>query len=256
MLAEHNLFRMKRRTDLRYYANSLNRLVGVFGVLLMAKTGSAQETPTPSPAPAGGASTAAPVAAQERAVSITRVVGEAGGKIVTSREVRINEAVGLTLANVTGAKKITAATEAGFPQIVLRVLDEWTVFLEAGEIGTKPADKNEIARLAKAVADSWRGSGEWERLEPSAQEVREIVERKLVVQSLERLKSDASMVNVTDAEALQYYKKNRLRFGNMPFENFKDNIKAALVKSQTERRILEWRSVLRRKYRVRNFVGA
>lgn len=204
----------------------------------------------------------------ERAVSVTRVVGEAGGKIVTSREVRINEAIGLTLAGAAvrsdaglpgGAKKpkkITAASEAGFPQIVLKVLDEWTVYLEAGEIGTKPIDRAEIAKMAKAVGESWKGHAEWEALEPSAQEIRDIVERKLVVQALERLKSDASTVNVSDAEALQYYKKNRLRFGNMPFENFKDNIKAALVKAQTERRMLEWRSVLRRKYRVRNFVGA
>lgn len=207
----------------------------------------------------GGAPSPIP---QDRAVSITRVVGEAGGKIVTSREVRINEAVGLTLAtyvtagNTSIVKKITPPNDPGFPQIVLRVLDEWTVFLEAGEIGTKPADKNEVAKLAKAVMDSWRGNGDWDRLEPSAQEVRDIVERKLVVQALERLKSDASTVTVSDAEALQYYKKNRLRFGNMPFENFKDNIKSALMKAQTERRILEWRSVLRRKYRVRNFVGA
>lgn len=204
----------------------------------------------------------------ERSVSITRVVGEAGGKIVTSREVRINEAIGLTLAGaavrldtglpggVKKPKRITATSEAGFPQIVLKVLDEWTVYLEAGEIGTKPIDRAEVAKMAKTVSESWRGHTEWESLQPSVQEIRDIVERKLVVQALERLKSDASTVNVSDAEALQYYKKNRLRFGNMPFENFKDNIKAALVKAQTERRMLEWRSVLRRKYRVRNFVGA
>lgn len=216
--------------------------------------GAAAPAPTLSPAPTPASTPASPP--QERATSITRVVGEAGGKIVTSREVRINEAVGLTLANVTGTKKITAVADPGFPQLVLRVLDEWTVYLEAGEIGTKPVDKSDSAKLAKAVMDTWRGQADWERLEPAAQEVREIVERKLVVQALERLKSDASMVNVSDADALQYYKKNRLRFGNMPFENFKDNIKAALVKAQTERRIMEWRSVLRRKYRVRNFVGA
>ncbi len=218
--------------------------------------------------------------APDRTVSITKVVGEAGGKIVTSREVRINQAIGISLAksalrgemdsagsigqnaaasttaNFKGGLRISAATDAGFPQLVLKVLDEWTVFLEAGEIGTKAAEKTEVARLAKIVNEAWRGHADWESIEPSAQEVRDIIERKLVAQALEKLKSEASMVSVSDEEALQYYKKNRLRFGNMPFENFRENIKAALLKAQMERRMLEWRSVLRRKYRVRNFVGA
>ncbi len=206
--------------------------------------------------PSIGAAADAPPVETAKTESVTRVVGEVGPRIVTSREVRMNEAVGQVLQGAVSLKRVLSATDPNFPTQVLRVLDEWTVFLEAGEIGSKPTDKAEIQRLAKAVADGWKTNSEWDKIEPSVSEIREIVERKLIAQSLERLKSDASMVNVTDAEALQYYKKNRLRFGNMPFENFKDNIKAALVRSQTERRLFEWRSVLRRKYRVRNFVGA
>jgi hypothetical protein len=130
------------------------------------------------------------------------------------------------------------------------------VYLEATEIGSKSADKAEVLRLVKVVTDTWKGSAEWEKLEASTNEIRDIIDRKLSAQSLERLKGDASMVNVSDAEALQYYKKNRLRFGNAPFENFKDNIKSALVRTQTDRRLTEWRTVLRRKYHVRTFVGA
>ena len=213
-------------------------------------------------------------AADLKMTLVTRVVGEAGPRVVTSREVRINEAIGQVLqkpalpdkpaapnasttSNAAAAKmKVLSVEDPAFPAQVLRVLDEWTVFLEATEVGSKVADKSEVARLTKAVSDHWKGASDWERLETSSGEIREVIERKLAAQSLERLKGDASLVNVTDAEALQYYKKNRLRFGNQPFENFKDNIKSALVRSQTERRLAEWRSVLRRKYRVRNFVGA
>lgn len=197
---------------------------------------------------------------------VTRVVGEAGPRVVTSREVRINEAIAQVLQMTSGASssmtaskvkmKVLGVDDPAFPAQVLKVLDEWTVFLEATEIGSKTADKNEVARLVKVVSDHWKGAGDWEKLEVSTTEIREVIERKLAAQSLEKLKGDASLVNITDAEALQYYKKNRLRFGNLPFEDFKDNIKAALVRSQTERRLAEWRSVLRRKYRVRNFVGA
>lgn len=212
--------------------------------------------------PAPAASAAATATAPAKTVSVTRVVGEAGPRIITSREVRINEAIGQALfapnAKAAGETKrrVLGADDPAFPAQVLRVLDEWTVFLEATEIGSKPADKTEALKLVKVVIDFWKGVADWDRLEASPQEIREIVDRKLAAQSLEQLKGDASLVNVSDAEALQYFKKNRLRFGNLPFENFKDNIKSVLVRSQTERRLTEWRSVLRRKYRVRNFVGA
>lgn len=211
---------------------------------------------SPTPVPPSPAASTAPAKSEPKTETVTRVVGEAGPRIVTSREVRMNEAIGQVLQGAPSLKRVLSAADPNFPNQVLRVLDEWTVFLEAGEIGSKATDKAEIQRLAKAVSEGWKSNPDWEKIEPSVNEIREIVERKLVAQNLERLKSDASLVNVTDAEALQYYKKNRLRFGNMPFENFKDNIKSALVRSQTERRLFEWRSVLRRKYRVRNFVGA
>ena len=202
--------------------------------------------------------------------SVTRVVGEAGPRIVTSREVRLNSAIGQVLRSrdpVTDKNskpsssqklklQLVAVDDPTFPVEVWTVLDEWTVYLEAVEIGSKPIDKAEVALLVKSVGEAWQGSAEWESLEASPAEIKEVVERKLITASLEHLKSDASLVNVSEAEALQYFKKNRLRFGNLPFENFKDNIKAALVKTQTERRLNEWRAVLRRKYRVRNFVGA
>ena len=215
-----------------------------------------------APATPAAESTSVAKAVEVKTVSVTRVVGEAGPRIVTSREVRMNEAIGQALQNLTTKtpietkKRILDVDDPAFPAQVLKVLDEWTVFLEATEIGSKTADKTEVLRIVKIVSDVWKGAADWEKLEASPVEIREIVERKLSAQSLEQLKGDASLVNISDAEALQYFKKNRLRFGNLPFENFKDNIKSALIRSQTERRLTEWRAVLRRKYRVRNFVGA
>ncbi len=233
------------------------------------KSAAAELKSTPSDVPdAAIKPTPVPPSKEGKSISVTRVVGEAGPRIVTSREVRMNEAIGQVLtpplAASVGAdtkpvelkKRILDMEDPAFPAQVLKVLDEWTVFLEATVIGSKLADKSEVARLTKLVTDYWKGFSDWDRLEVSPSEIKEIIERKLAAQSLEHLKGDSSLVNVSDTEALQYFKKNRLRFGNLPFENFKDGIKAALIRSQTERRLTEWRAVLRKKYRVRNFVGA
>lgn len=234
----------------------------VLASVLLSKALAQTSTPTNAPAnPPAAAATAAPKPAVSPVINtVTRVVGEAGPRIVTSREVRINEAVGQVLSGgasaVRGKKRIVEITDPTFASQVLRVLDEWTVYLEAVEIGSKPADKAEVARLQGQVQEFWKGSADWAALEASTAEIREAIERKLMAGNLEKLKSDASLVTISEAEALQYFKKNRLRFGNLPFENFRDNIKSALARSHTERRITEWRAVLRRKYRVRNFVGA
>lgn len=226
-----------------------------------AKTqGRAEPSEASGEPPAGPAATPS-AKIDVKSASVTRVVGEAGPRIVTSREVRINEAIGQVLTQPGAAspetkKRILSVDDPAFPAQVLKVLDEWTVYLEASVIGTKAADKTEVTRLTKLVTDAWKGYADWEKLEASPNEIREIIERKLEAQGLEHLKGDASQVNVSDAEALQYFKKNRLRFGNLPFENFKEGIKTALIRSQTERRLTEWRAVLRKKYRVRNFVGA
>jgi hypothetical protein len=254
--------------------NSLMPFFFLFCLILTnSSLGSAQVDPAVPP-PAKPAAPSAPAPATKasdvktpivKMTSVTKVVGEAGPRVVTSREVRINEAISQVLlgpvgdgeARVRPAKsKVLAVDDPTFPAQVLKVLDEWTVYLEATEIGSKSADKAEVNRLVKVVTETWKGAQDWEKLEASIGEIRDVIDRKLAAQSLERLKGDASLVNVSDAEALQYYKKNRLRFGNLPFENFKDNIKAALIRTQTERRLIEWRAVLRRKYRVRTFVGA
>lgn len=238
-------------------------LVSLFIAIVHAEPPQAATPLPPTVSPVTAAGVVKPT--DVKMTSVTKVVGEAGPRIVTSREVRINEAIsqvllgplteGATRTRTTKAK-LLALDDPAFPAQVLKVLDEWTVFLEATEIGSKSADKAEVNRLVKIVTDTWKGTQDWENLEASTGEIRDIIDRKLSAQSLERLKGDASLVNVSDAEALQYYKKNRLRFGNVAFENFRDNIKAAIVRTQTERRLAEWRAVLRRKYRVRTFVGA
>ena len=53
------------------------------------------------------------------------------------------------------------------------------------------------------------------------------------------------LVTVTDAEAQQYFEDNRLKFGDLPGENFKENIKVFLTREQVNQRLGAWFEVLR-----------
>jgi hypothetical protein len=199
-----------------------------------------------------------PKGAKQGTVVVTRAVGEVGDRVVTSREARINQAVEQALTGKAAQPegfRIVMDQEKTFPAEVSRVLDEWIVYLEAKSLSSQPPTRGDVSAAVKTVQEFWGGKTAWQQLEVSSEELREMVERKLIAKEFERLKSDPQMSPVSDEDALAYFRKNRLRFGSLPFSNFKENIKEFLVKSQTERRLAEWREVLRRKYKVRNFIA-
>jgi hypothetical protein len=191
-------------------------------------------------------------------VLLTRAVGEVGDRIITSREVRINDAIEQAMAgksSVAEGFRVLNGTEKSFPGEVAKVLDEWIVYLEAKTLSSQPLARGDVGAAIKKVQEQWSAKLAWQELEVSQDELRETIERKLIAKEFERLKSDPQLAPVSDDDALAYYRKNRLRFGSLPFASFKENIKTYLVKNQTERRLAEWREVLRRKYKVRNFIA-
>jgi hypothetical protein len=192
-------------------------------------------------------------------VSITKVVGEVDNQYVTSREVKINSAIDQAInqkpSSADDGYKILTGAERSFPSEVGRVLDEWAVFFEARSLGSTAVQKSDVAKAIGVVQERWSGSQAWHDLEVGTEELRKAVEMKLAAQNFQKLKSDPALSPVSDDEALSYYKKNRLRFGSLPFSSFQDNIKAFLVKSQVEKRLIEWHDVLRRKYKTRNFIS-
>jgi hypothetical protein len=192
-------------------------------------------------------------------VSITKVVGEVGDHFVTSREVKINSAIEQALEKKPASPEtgyvIYSGNERLFPGEVTRVLDEWAVYFEARALGSTQIQKSEISKAVGVVEERWGSQQSYKDLEVGAEELRQFVEQKLAAKDFEKLKSDPALSPVSDDEALSYYKKNRLRFGSLPFSNFQENIKAFLVKTQVEKRLGEWHEVLRRKYKTRNFIS-
>jgi hypothetical protein len=232
-------------------------LVIIFSQVAKVEMAAAVPTPTPTPTPQTQATeTSAPK--RQAVVLLTRAVGEVGDRIITSREVRINDAIEqvMTEAKDSGAApRVLNGSEKIFPAEVAKILDEWIVYLEAKTLSSQPLARGDIGAAIKKVHEQWDGKAGWQELEVSAEELRDTIERKLIAKEFERLKSDPQLAPVSDEDALAYYRKNRLRFGSLPFATFKDNIKTYLIKNQTERRLAEWREVLRRKYKVRNFIA-
>ncbi|MCM2281888.1 MAG: hypothetical protein NDI61_08585 [Bdellovibrionaceae bacterium] len=211
-----------------------------------------------SSVPAAESRPAAAPSAVPVAVTVTRVVGEVAEQIITSREVQLNDVIEQAafgrLPGMTSIR-VLKSTEKTFPGDVDAVLREWAIYLEARSFETGEVGRAELQKSLRAVQEAVSGVEVWSQLEPSSQEIMDILERKIIAKRFLRLKTDSAQVPITDAEALAYYKKNRLKFGNLPFTSFRENIKTFLIKQQMDRRLQDWSQVLERKYKVRNFIA-
>ena len=188
---------------------------------------------------------------------VTKVVGEAKDQFITSREVQINEAVESALGSKGDGKSLQFAEigHENFPTKVNDVLTEWVVYFEAQSFSADTVPKSAIEDAAQRVEKATANSAAWRRLEVSKSELEEVLKRKLSAKSFVRLKTESSLMPVTDSEAQAYFKKNRLKFGNLPFTSFRESIKAHLRQQQMDRRMKDWLEILQKKYKVRNFVA-
>ncbi len=194
--------------------------------------------------------------AQAAESTITQVVGQAGDRIVTSREVQVNYFAEAALFPDEKSKqdlKLTAA-DSGFAREITHVLIEWIVYKEADIFNAATVPEDDILKSISVIRTSANLAelkSYWDNFGVTTQELREVVKRKLVAKKFIQFKTRASVVPVTDAEALQYFQKNRIRFGNAPFAQFKDSIKSLLAQEQANTRIRDWFELLQKKYRVR-----
>lgn len=199
-----------------------------------------------------------PVAFAQSVVS--QVVGQVADVVTTSRDVQINTFVEQALFSDPSKplRLELKLTDPQFDREVTRVLMEIVVAKEAKNFNSAPVPEDDINKsmiVVRQLAAREPALQVWNRLAVSNGELRDVILQKLTAKKFIQFKSRASAVPVTDAEALQYFQKNRSRFGQAPFSQFKESIKAFLSQEQSSARIRDWFELLQRKYRVKRLGG-
>lgn len=189
---------------------------------------------------------------------ISTTVGQVKDRVVTSREVLMHYFLDKALYGKTEELKKAqppALESKAFSQQLTNHLLERVVYLESQNFPVAKVSGSETEAAVKKALSRLQSHPEWRRLEPSGSEVRDAVEQMIQAKKFIQFKAESSTVPVTDTEAEQYYEENKLRFGSLPFENFRENIKAYLTRTQSDQRLKEWFEVLQSKYKVRNFLS-
>lgn len=188
---------------------------------------------------------------------ISTGVGMVRGQVMTSREVQIQNMLEIALyAKDPGDKlqKLKADSKA-FSKAVQDSLLESVVALEAQNFNVVQLSPEEVQASERKAQRSLKNSSAWRDLRVSPAEFEGGLKRKLQFKKFVQFRSQSSILPVTDMEAQKYFNENRLKFGNLPFENFKENIKSFLSRSQVDKRLKDWYEVLLSKYQVKNLIA-
>lgn len=190
------------------------------------------------------------------AIVLSQTVGSVGEDIVSTRDVQIQFAIEKTL-NPTGAKnqnyEIKIKDET-FQNELASTLLEYVILKEAESFQVAKPDDSEVKEAVQKIEKVVTGNSYWHSLEVTHEELKAAVTRKMTAKKFIKIKTDLMTALVTDQDALNYYERNRLKFGQLPFSSFKDNIKTYLSQQQLEERIKTLFEVIKRKYKVRNYL--
>jgi hypothetical protein len=184
-------------------------------------------------------------------------VGSVKGEVVTSREVQIQNFLDRVLYPKEGpaAPKILALDSKAFAEEVKSTLLEYAIALEAQNFNVAQVTPEELNKIERKALNKLKKSGEWQGLKVADPELKDGLRRKVIAKKFIEFRTKSSVLPVTDAEALKHFNENRLKFGELPYENFKENIKSYLGRTQVERRLKDWYEVLLNKYQVKNIIA-
>lgn len=127
-------------------------------------------------------------------------------------------------------------------------------YREADSFKVAQIDSVVIQQATTNVSQQLQNRSEWKTLQVSDEELKKAVTQKLTAERFIKIKTDAMTTVVTDQEAMMYFEKNRLKFGQLPFANFKQNIKAFLSQQQLDDRLKTLFETLKKKYQVKNYI--
>lgn len=194
------------------------------------------------------------------ATVVSESVGQVGERVVTSREVQISAVLDRILFPGKDAKTVGTAYEIhigdpGMMNEVTAVLLEVVVFKEAESFAVSKVSEEQVQQAVRKVEAAVEGKSYWQSLEVGPAELKRFVHQKLVAKAFIQFKTSTMVGIISDSEAMAYYEKNRLKFGDMPFSTFKDTIKNVLAQQQLEERTRTWFELTKRKYKVRNILA-
>ncbi|MCB0378862.1 MAG: hypothetical protein KDD33_10240 [Bdellovibrionales bacterium] len=174
-------------------------------------------------------------------------VAKVKNHVVTSREVEIHNHLDKVLGFLGEMTPVDDPVE--------KVIREWLLYYEASSFYNTGLASSQIQKSMGDAQKKLSGHKDWQRLGVTQSELKQMVERRLQAERLYKFKKKASVLPVSDAEVESEYSQNRIRYGNLSFEEVRTQIRNNKIQQNLDVRMNHWFEVLERKYKVQRFAG-
>jgi hypothetical protein len=185
---------------------------------------------------------------------ISQVVAIVDNKAVTSREVIWFDFIDQIAIKKVKKPVVISVESPEFQKSTGAYTLSRAIYLDAQQFAHEKPTADEINKIAEQVVQGLVDQKVEEFFRPSPDEIKNLIETKLVAESFLKFKSQTSSLPVTDLEARKYYDDNRVKFESVEFEKVKKQIKLFIAKTQVEERMQTWFALLQEKYGYRNLV--
>lgn len=184
-------------------------------------------------------------------------VGTVKGDVLTSRDVQIQTYLDVALYRKESASdfKMPGLDSKAFSNLVGESLLQSAIAMEAQNFKVVQVSPEDLEKAKGSALKALKDVPGWKALDVTGKELSAAVLVKLEAKKFIQFRAQSSVLPVTDTEALKYFNENRLKFGDLPYENFKENIKSFLSRTQVDRRLKDWYEVLKNKYQVKNMLA-
>ena len=138
-----------------------------------------------------------------------------------------------------------------FPAALSRLLIDIMINFEAENFNVAEVSPLELQRLSTRFLIDMATLDLWKAQQPTSAEVQLLLRQKLRAKAFLKFKSEGSRDMISDEEARRYFEANKAKFGNFPFDQFKNSIKEAMARERVEIQLRDWFEGLKKKYKVR-----
>jgi hypothetical protein len=176
---------------------------------------------------------------------LLRTEAQVKDHVITTREIKIHELLNPLL---TG-KIENFENDSPLEQII----KEWLLYIEASTFYNTKILNKDIESKASALKKNITLQAKLNELSVTEQEIKDKIKRTLEADRLYTFKKKASVLPVPLSEIESEYSQNRIRYGNLNFEEAKNQIRNNKIQENLLSRLIQWFSILEKKYKVQRF---
>ena len=178
---------------------------------------------------------------------IVAALAKVGDQVITSRDLQIH----LFLNEIQNPLGEFVDKKEPLKDLV----SEHLMVKEAASLLVVKIDDAEVVRTEEKILRKLKNDRLWLSLAVSAKELREQVQRKLLVRNILNLKMPKDLLTVNDEAVESYYMQNKAQLGQKPLAEVKDKVVQILKLQKNQERFRDWMAAVFRTHNVVYYSG-